>query len=51
MDHCGTNGPVHNDQLKKPSGSVRSEYEVSVRIFSDLLDDESTAERMLYVLA
>jgi hypothetical protein len=51
VDHCGTSWSVHNNQLKKPSSFVRSQHEVPVRIFSDLLDHECVSKGVLNVLA
>jgi len=51
VDHCGTSWSVHNNQLKKPSSFVRSQHEVPVRIFIDLLDHESVSKGVLNVLA
>ncbi len=51
VDHCGTSWSVHNNQLKKPSSCVRSQHEVPVRIFIDLLDHECVSKGVLNVLA
>ena len=51
VDHCGTSWSVHNNQLKKSSSFVRSQHEVPVRIFIDLLDHECVSKGVLNVLA
>jgi len=50
VDHCGTRWPVQHNQLKEAPCSVGAEDEVSIRVFSDLLDNLSVSKCMLYVL-
>ena len=50
VDHRGARWPIQHNQLKELPGSVGTEDEISVRVFSDLFDDEGVSKCMLYVL-